>query len=98
MNCTKCHQPRQVLVSALVGGAYYPHICGNCIAAMEPDSGFSSGAQSFDRRRQYEDHAQDTVQPYDAGSNPRPEFYRLYPTQAEKIFTKAEIERVKRTI
>jgi hypothetical protein len=52
---------------------------------------------SFDRRRQYEEHAQDTVQPYNA-IGPNAEFYRLYPKQAEKIFTKDELEYVKRQL
>lgn len=96
MNCTKCNQPREV-VSALVEGTYYSNICKPCVAQLSGDYGFSSGAQSFDRRRTYEDYAQDTVQPYNA-SGPNAEFYRLYPKQAEKIFTKAEVEQVRRKI
>lgn len=84
-------------ISAVVNGVYYPSISKTELAGMSNVS-FSSGAQGFDRRRQYEDNAQDTVQPYDAGGNPRVEFYRLYPSQAEKIFTKSEIEQVKRKL
>lgn len=84
-------------ISAYINGKYYPSITRSELNALQTDSGFSSGHQSFDRRRQYEDLAQDTVQPYNAkGANS--EFYRLYPKQAEKIFTKEEIEEVKRKI
>lgn len=86
------------VVSAIVRGKYHPAICKTCLAGLYQHASFSSGAQSFDRRRQYEDFAQDTVQPYDAAGNPRAEFYRLYPKQAEKVFTKDEIEKVRRMI
>lgn len=84
-------------VSALINGVYHSNITKAELAQLSSGS-LSSGAQSYDRRRQYEDHAQDTVQPYDAAGNPRAEFYRLYPRQAEKVFSKAEIERVKRQL
>lgn len=84
-------------ISAVVNGIYYPDI-SRAELGQRSSADLSSGSQSYDRRRQYEDHAQDTVQPYDAGGNPRPEFYRLYPRQAEKVFTKAEIEQVKRKL
>jgi hypothetical protein len=90
VQCQKC-QAKTSCVSAISGGKYYKSICHGCLGG----SGLSSGAQSHERRRQYEDYAQDTVQPYDAGGNPRPEFYRLYPDQAEKVFTRSEIEQVK---
>ncbi len=92
MKCSECGNLNAV--SAVVDGKYYPNICHSCLAGQSTID-FSSGAQSFDRRRQYEDNAQDTIQPYDAGGNPRAEFYRLYPKQAEKIFTKDEIEQVR---
>lgn len=85
-------------VSAVVNGIFYPAITREELNKLSSGNDLSSGAQSFDRRRQYEDHAQDTVQPYDAGGNPRAEFYRLYPDSAEKTFTKAEIERVKKQL
>lgn len=95
MTCKLC--PNEETVSALLNGRYYSRVCRICLNSMSGDNGFSSGAQSFDRRRQYEDNAQDTVQPYNAhGINP--EFYRLYPVQAEKIFTKAEIEQIRRKL
>jgi len=82
-------------ISACVNGKYYPSITRGELGMLNSDSNFSAGAQSNDRRRQYEDHAQDTVQPYDAGGNPRPEFYRLYPDKAPKVFTEAELELVR---
>lgn len=84
-------------VSAVINGVYYPDISKAELSELSSVS-FSSGAQGFDRRRTYEDNAQDTVQPYDAGGNPRPEFFRLYPSQAQKIFTKSEIDQVKKQL
>ncbi len=94
MNC-KCGA--ETTTSAVINGVYYSAICPLCKASLSSVS-FSSGAQGFDRRRTYEDNAQDCVQPYDAGGNPRPEFFRLYPSQAQKIFTKKEIEQVKKQL
>lgn len=94
--CKTCLNEAQV-VSAVVGGRYHAGICRSCLADIS-NVRFSSGATGFDRRRTYEDNAQDTVQPFDAGGHPRPEFYRLYPTQAQKIFSPAEIEQVKRQL
>lgn len=94
--CSECDA--ETTKSAVVNGVYYPAICHSCLISKDTYGDLSSGAQSFDRRRQYEDHAQDTVQPYDAGGNPRPEFYRLYPQAAAKTFTKQEIEQVKRQL
>jgi hypothetical protein len=85
-------------ISAYINGTYYPSITRSELNALQGDTQFSSGASSFDRRRQYEDMAQDTVQPYDASGNPRAEFFRLYPQQAAKTFSAAEIERVKRQL
>lgn len=81
--------------SAIINGVYYPSITRKEMDELTHNSSFSSGAQSNERRRQYEEHAQDTVQPYDAAGKPRAEFYRLYPEQASKVFTKDEITQVK---
>jgi hypothetical protein len=95
MKCDVCHKVKDG-VSAIANGDYYPSICRECISELSSGS-ISSGSASFDRRRGYEDNAQDTVQPYNA-SGPNAEFYRLYPTQALKVFTPAEIEQVKRQL
>lgn len=84
-------------ISAYINGKYYPSITRSELNALQTDSQLSSGAQGFDRRRQYEDNAQDTVQPYNA-AGPNLEFLRLYPRQAEKVFTSAEIEQLKKKL
>lgn len=97
MKCVMCKSSENVR-QAIVGGIYYRQICNGCVADMQSTNSFSSGFQGFDRRRQYEDHAQDTVQPWDAMGKPRAEFYRLYPRQALKLFSKDEIEQIKRQL
>jgi hypothetical protein len=94
VNCITCNQPTET-ISALVNGKYYPNICRNCKHDMTADSNPSSGVASFTRRREFEDFADATVQPYTA-SGPNPEFYRLYPKQSEKIFNASIIEKLKR--
>lgn len=81
--------------AALVGGKYYRHICGRCLNSGNDD--ISSNAAGYERRRGYEDNAQDTVQPYTA-TGPNPEFYRLYPLQAEKMFSPEEVADIRRNI
>lgn len=96
MKCQKCKINEGV--SALVGGTHYPNICTSCIAALSGDNSFSSGFQGFDRRRQYEDYAQDTVQPWDANGKPRLEFLRLYPESAAKQYSKEILEELRRQL
>lgn len=96
MTCELC-KSKTDCISSLIEGKYYKHICSSCVHNQQGDFSVSSGFQGFDRRRQYEDLAQETVQPYTA-SGPNPEFYRLYPKSAAKVFTPAEIEQVKRKL
>jgi hypothetical protein len=82
----------------MIGGKYYPNICKECVARLEGDNSFSSGFQGFDRRRQYEDYAQDTVQPWDANGKPSVEFLRLYPESAAKQYSKEILEELRRKL
>lgn len=97
MTCKVCND-REASHAAVIANVYYPQLCALCRIKLSGDSSFSSGYQSFTRRRGFEDMAQDAVQPYDAAGKPRSEFYRLYPRQAAKIFTKDEISEVKRKL
>lgn len=94
--CESCHQTKPNMVAALVNGTYYRQVCQRCLHGSDDE--LSSNAAGFDRRRQYEDNAQDTIQPYDANGKPRSEFFRLYPQAASKVFTPSEIEQVKHSI
>lgn len=81
--------------SAVVNGHYYRQICKGCLG--KTDDGISGGAASFERRRDFEDAAIDTVQPYDAnGANS--EFLRLYPDAAKKVFSPDVIDKLKHKI
>lgn len=93
-----CKHENREKISTIIEGKYYSNMCRDCLSSVHSNSSLSSGHQSFERRRTYEDYAQDAVQPYDAMGNPRSEFYRLYPEQAKKIFTPDEISKVKREI
>lgn len=90
--CESCGNERTGTASAVVAGRYYKSVCSNCL--VSPDDSLNSTSAGYERRRGYEDNAQDTIQPYDA-AGPNPEFYRLYPKQSEKIFSKAQIEELK---
>lgn len=80
----------------MVGGKYYKSICDNCLDSSDDD--LSGNAASYERRRGYEDNAQDTIQPYDANGKPRVEFLRLYPAAALKVFGPKVVEELKRKI
>jgi len=91
--CLSCRKPVANLMAAVVEGQYYPGICANCLG----NETLSSGAASYERRRGYEDNAQDTVQPYNA-VGPNLEFLRLYPETAKKVFTPDELEELRRKL
>lgn len=81
--CQACRR-KQLVKAAYFDGKYYKAICGNCLGSSIDD--ISGNAASYERRRSYEDYAQDTIQPYDANGQPRVEFARLYPDAAKKTF------------
>lgn len=93
--CESCLQKNHTLKSAMVKGKYYRSICDRCLGNNEDD--ISSNAAGYDRRRGYEDNAQDTIQPYDA-NGPNPEFARLYPRAAAKVFPPDVLNNLKRKI
>lgn len=95
-NCGSCKRDVLNTKAAVVNGVYYKAICARCLGDVEDD--VSSNAAGFDRRRGYEEHAEDTIQPYDANGKPRSEFLRLYPDTAQKMFSDSEIEDLKRYI
>jgi hypothetical protein len=95
MKCDNCQLEKDSTKPVVWNGIYYPHLCHDCLQDIDP--GISSAAAGFDRRRQYEDHAEDTVQPYNA-TGPNEQFYRLYPVEAAKVFTPEEIEQVKKKL
>lgn len=94
--CQSCGKERLNTKTALVNGKYYKAICAFCLGNSEDD--ISSNVAGYERRRGYEDNAQNTIQPYDANGNPRVEFFRLYPQAALKVFGKDVIEQLKRKI
>jgi hypothetical protein len=94
-NCLICHE-REGQHTALIQGKYYPNVCAHCLA--KHTGNHATQAASHDRRRGYEDHAQDTVQPYDANGQPSKEFYRLYPDTAQKMYSPTQIDDIKRQI
>lgn len=93
--CESCKQEKPGTIAAVVNGTYYRHVCSRCLHGdMDKISG---GVASFNRRRDYEDNAQDTVQPYDS-VGPNPEFLRLYPDAAKKVFSPEIIEQLKKKL
>lgn len=91
--CESCHQLKPDTVAAVVGGIYHRNVCQCCLVG-DVDQ-ISGNAASFDRRRGYEDNAQDTIQPYDA-KGPNSEFARLYPDKAKQVFKPEVLEELKR--
>lgn len=92
--CESCLKLRETS-TAVLAGHYYKHVCKACLGGT--DDRLSGGSASFERRRGYEDNAQDTIQPYD-GDKPNPEFLRLYPEAAAKVFKPEVINNLKRKL
>lgn len=91
--CESCQQDKPHTVAAMVGGRYYRHICQKCLGTED----VTSSSAGYARRRDYEDNAQDTIQPYDA-VGPNKEFLRLYPEAAAKVFSPETIEQLKKKL
>lgn len=92
--CMNCLNLVPQTISAIYNGVYYTAICRNCLGETE----LSSGAASFNRRRDWEDNAVDTIQPYDAAGKPNIEFFRIYRDKARKMFSATEIAELERKI
>lgn len=87
MKCLKCNL-RISSRSGIIKGEYYPELCDWCVVSGQ---GESSGAASYNRQRDLEDHNADMVQPY-AGGLPNPEFVKLYPERARQLFSETELD------
>lgn len=96
MKCQLCQNSGEL--SAVVKGKYHTSLCRPCLAGLLGDVTVSSGAQGFDRRRQYEEHAQDVVQPWDAAGKANVEFLRLYPHSAAKQYSPEILEELKKRL
>jgi hypothetical protein len=94
--CDRCGEHKPHYRTAFVQGIYYKRICDSCVG--DSTDTINGTAAGHARRRDYEDHAQDTVQPWDANGNPRAEFLRLYPESARKIYNKETLDKLKREI
>ena len=94
--CARCEAQTDSQRTAYFSGKYLNPLCDNCAAAIRTD--YSSQAASHNRRRQYEDYAQDTIQPYDANGKPNAEFARLYPDTAKKMFNKRQMDDIRRKL
>lgn len=92
--CLNCLNLVPETISAIYNGVYYTAICRNCLGETD----ISSGAASFNRRRDWEDNAVDTIQPYDAGGHANIEFFRNYPAKARKMFSASEIAELEHKI
>lgn len=92
--CESCHKPTDDVHTAVIQGIYYRNLCSGCLGSG-PD--ISSGVASFNRRRDWEDNAAATIQPYDA-NGPNVEFLRMYPAQAKKMYSPEVLAQLKRKI
>lgn len=94
MICESCQKSTTNLTTAVINGVYYRTVCSNCLGHQND---VSSGVASFNRRRDWEDNAAETVQPYTA-DGPNVEFLRLYPDKAAKTFPASVLADLKRKI
>lgn len=75
-------------LSAVIDGMYYQNVCLSCKnASLKVASGHARWKRSIDA----EDHLADLVQPFLPDGSRNPEFARLYPKQAEKLFNEENV-------
>lgn len=94
MTCESCLKLTTKTHTAVVNGRYYRYVCADCLGGKDETSG---GVASYNRRRDWEDNASNTIQPYTA-EGPNLEFLRVYPDKAAKIFKPSELAQLKRKI
>lgn len=79
--------------SGVVNGTYYKHVCSACLTKKNR---VSSGHARWSRTIDTEDHQADLMQPFNADGTLNVDFARMYPTQAEAIFTPEQLDRALR--
>lgn len=74
--------------SAILGENYYKSVCQNC---KDKRNIVSSGHARWNRSIDLEDHEHEIQQPYNADGTINVRFAKLYPKQAQKLFTPEQL-------
>ena len=85
---------KEATLSAVVNGVYYKHICVYC---NSKGSQVSSGHARWERGLDAEDREADIQQPYNSDGTINTRFAKLYPKQAEALFSKEELDKAIRS-
>lgn len=93
MKCDKCLSDVSHVSSAVVKGVYYRAICAPC---LNEATVVSSGHARWSRSIDVEDHEHELQQPYNADGSINTRFAKLYPKQAQAIFTPEELDAANR--
>lgn len=87
--CDTCKK-RPATVTGVINSKF-GHYCAECATGDLRLA--NTGAATWHRQRDYEDHREDLIQPYDNNGKPNGEFIRSYPEESAEIFTDEQIER-----
>lgn len=78
----------------IIKGIFYRNICSSCFNA---DGAISSGHAEWERTLDAQDREADIQQPWNADGSINTRFAKLYPKQAEAVFTKEELDKAMRS-
>ena len=90
--CDKCLK-RDAVASGIVSGTYYRNICQSC---LNESMAISSGHARWERTVDMEDNEANVQQPYNADGSINVRFAKMYPKQAQALFTPEEIAKADR--
>lgn len=94
--CENCKKNPSNL-SAIVSGVYYADLCYDCKAALVAHTAaVSSGHARWSRSLDLEDHEHEIQQPYNSDGTPNTRFMKLYPKQAEALFSEEQMRNANR--
>lgn len=87
--CKSCLTRNASGRSAIVIGVYYSDICDDC---FNKSNVVSSGHARWQRSIDVEDHEHEIQQPYNSDGSINTGFAKLYPKQAQALFTSEQLD------
>lgn len=91
--CDKCGKTTDVRMSAIIGDTYYKILCNEC---GNESLYVSSGGAQWQRTLDAEDNEAALQQPWNSDGSINTRFAKLYPRQAQAIFTSEELDKANR--
>lgn len=93
--CNNCGNSPAPNEQYIIRGTYYRNLCNPCYQELS-DNPVSSGDARWQRTLDAEDHEAEIQQPYNADGSINTRFAKLYPRQAQQLFTSEELDKANR--